>query len=259
MAFLVVLLVGISTYTLQRSFIYFPTPIQPNPQSLLTAGLQPIKLPVTNKLTLNSWYKSPLPNKPVVMYLHGNAGTVRDRLYLTHQFISVGFGVLLLEYRGYGGNSGSPSERGLYQDGRAAMHFLSQQGIPEKKIVLYGESLGTGVATQLATEYPICALVLQSAYTSLIDLARYHYFWLPIPIWDKYDSLSRIRHIHAPILMLHGQLDRVVPYTQGLKLFKQANQPKQWHEFPNKGHNDLWDNNFALIITQFINQYCITD
>lgn len=123
-------------------------------------------------------------------------------------------------------------------------------------MILYGESLGTGVATQLATEFPICALVLQSPYTSLTALARYHYFWLPIPLIDKYDSLSRIQKIHVPTLMLHGQLDEVVPYSQGLTLFKFANQPKKWVAFPDKGHQNLWDARFACVVSQFIHSYC---
>ena len=176
-------------------------------------------------------------------------------MYLAHKFLAAGFGVLLLEYRGYGGNPGKPTELGLYEDARAAMHFLQQQGIPDNNIVLYGESLGTGVATKLATEFPICALVLQSPYTSLSALARCHY-GLPIPLRDKFDSLSRIQKIHVPILMLHGKLDVVVPYSQGLTLFNFANQPKKWIEFPTKGHHDLWDTHFADEVSHFINSSC---
>jgi fermentation-respiration switch protein FrsA (DUF1100 family) len=87
-------------------------------------------------------------------------------------------------------------------------------------------------------------------------LARYHYFWLPIPITDKYDSLSRIQKIHVPVLMLHGQLDEIVPYSQGLTLFNAANQPKKWIDFPTKGHQNLWDEHFARLVIQFINSNC---
>ena len=217
--------------------------------------MQLIKIPVADDLTLSSWYKPPANNMPVILYLHGNAGHIGYRMYLARHFLAAGFGVLLLEYRGYGGNPGKPTESGLYEDGRAAIHFL-QHGIQENQIVLYGESLGTGIATQLATEFSVCSVVLQSPYTSFTALARYHYFWLPIPVLDKYDSLSRIQKIHVPILMLHGKLDDVVPYSQGLALFSQANQHKKWVEYPTKGHHDLWDTNFAHTVINFINDYC---
>lgn len=250
------LLAGVGIYLLQRSLIYFPTTTRPDPQLFLTENMRPIQLLTADGLTLSSWYKAPEENQPVVLYVHGNAGTVGNRMYLTQKFVKAGLGVLLLEYRGYGGNEGSPSEAGLYEDGRAAMQFLSQQGIAEHRTVLYGESLGTGVATQLATEYFICALVLQSPYTSLADLARQHYPWLPIPLRDRYDSLSRMRRIHVPVFMLHGTLDEVVPYSLGQRLFKQANEPKQWKEFPTKGHHDLWDQHFAQLVIEFIQHQC---
>ncbi|MGM9452026.1 alpha/beta hydrolase [Legionella bozemanae] len=253
--FLFILIVTLA-YFLQRHFIYFPSPEKPSLSDFQAEDMQIIKLPVADGLTLSSWYKPAVDNKPTILYLHGNAGHIGYRMYLARQFLSQGFGVLLLEYRGYGGNPGKPTESGLYQDARAAMTFLQQQGVPVNNIVLYGESLGTGVATQMATEFPICSLVLQSPYTSLTALARFHYSWVLMPVIDKYDSLSRIQNIHVPILMLHGKLDEVVPYDQGLALFNHANQPKKWIEFANKGHHNLWDEHFAQIVIHFINTYC---
>ncbi|MCW8444452.1 alpha/beta fold hydrolase [Fluoribacter gormanii] len=250
------ILIATVAYFWQRYFIYFPSSEKPNLQDFQAEDMQIIKIPVVNGLTLSSWYKPPVDKKPVILYLHGNAGHIGYRMPLVRQFLSEGFGVLLLEYRGYGGNSGKPTESGLYQDARAAMQFLQQRGIEGKNIVLYGESLGTGVATQMAIEFPVCALVLQSPYTSLTALARFHYSWLPMPMIDRYDSLSRIQKIHVPILMLHGKLDEVVPYNQGLALFNQANQPKEWIEFSDKGHQNLWNAHFAQAVVHFINVYC---
>ncbi len=255
--FLFILIVTLAYFS-QRSFIYFPSPENPNPKDFQAEDMQIIKIPVTDGMTLSSWYKPSVDKKPVILYLHGNAGHIGYRMYLVRQFLSEGFGVLLLEYRGYGGNPGKPTESGLYQDARGAMHFLQQQGIQGSNIVLYGESLGTGIATQMATEFPVCALVLQSPYTSFTALARFHYPWLPIPVIDKYDSLSRIQKIHVPILMLHGKRDEVVPFNQGLTLFNHANQPKEWIEFPDKGHQNLWDAHFAQVIIHFIHDHCGT-
>lgn len=243
-------------YSLQRYFIYFPSVEKPHRKHFHAEDMQVIKIKVADGLILNAWYKPSIAHKPVIVYLHGNAGHIGFRMDLMRQFLSAGFGVLLLEYRGYGGNPGKPTESGLYEDGRAAMRFLQGEK-QHKPIVLYGESLGTGIATKLAMEFPVCALVLQSPYTSLTALARYHYPLLPIPIIDKYDSLSRMQQIHTPILMLHGKLDEVVPYNQGLTLFNLANRPKQWVEFSTKGHNDLWNEQFVYVVINFINTYCI--
>lgn len=252
--FLFILIVTLA-YFFQRHFIYFPSPEKPNLRDFQAEDMQIIKIPVADGLILSSWYKPAVDNKPTILYLHGNAGHIGYRMYLARQFLAEGFGMLLLEYRGYGGNPGKPTESGLYQDARAAIKFLHQQGV-QKNIVLYGESLGTGVATQIATEFPVCSLVLQSPYTSLTAMARFHYSWVPMPVIDKYDSLSRIQKIHAPVLMLHGKLDEVVPYDLGLTLFNQANQPKKWIEFADRGHHNLWDEHFVQIIIHFINTYC---
>lgn len=250
------ILIWVLAYSLQRYFIYFPSREKPKREEFNAEDMQVILISIAEGLTLSSWYKPATQGKPTLLYLHGNAGHIGYRMYLVRQFLDAGLGVLLLEYRGYGNNPGNPTESGLYDDGRAAIHFLQKQGIPEKHIVLYGESLGTGVATKIATEFSICALVLQSPYTSLRALGRYHYPWLPIPTRDKYDSLSRIHKIHAPVLMLHGKLDVVVPYRQGRALFHEANQPKKWIEFPMKGHLNLWDASYAHTVIDFIKSYC---
>lgn len=246
----------IVAYYSQRHFIYFPASETPNPKDFGAEDMQVIQLPSAKGVTLTSWYKPTENKKPTILYMHGNAGHIGYRMYLARQFLSEGYGVLLLEYRGYGGNPGKPTEAGLYQDARAAVHFLKEQGVPEDHIVFYGESLGTGVATKMATEFSACALVLQSPFTSFTDLARFHYPWIILPVIDKYDSLSRIQQIHVPVLMLHGHLDRIVPYDQGLDLFNQANQPKQWVELKYKGHLDLWNPEFAQKVMDFIQNYC---
>ncbi|WED43033.1 alpha/beta hydrolase [Legionella cardiaca] len=244
-------------YFFQRNLIYFPAKEVPSRQIFHADDMQVIELLTEDGLTINAWYKPALPNKPTVLYLHGNAGHIGYRMPLVRQFLRAGFGVLLLEYRGYGGNKGQPSEQGLYNDGHAALHFLLQTGVAAHSIVLYGESLGTSVATYLAAQTPVCAVVLQSPYTSMAAVARYHYPWIFIPPWDKYDSLSRIAQLKSPLLILHGENDGIVPYEQAQLLFKQAVQPKQFVSIPGKGHNDLWSDSFVLKVIDFINVYCL--
>ena len=244
-------------YIFQRHLIYYPDIQAPVRRVFHAEDMQEVTLQTDDGLSLQAWYKpSTHAHNPTFLILHGNAGNMGSRMPLARQFLDKGEGVLLLEYRGYGGNKGKPSEQGLYTDARAGMRFLEQQGVGLKQIVLYGESLGTGVATKIASEYPVCALVLQSPFVSLTAVGRYQYPWIFIPPKDKFDSFSRMKAIHMPVLILHGTADQVVPYEQGRALFNQANAPKQWVELPNKGHKDLWDRDFIHEVNRFIATRC---
>jgi len=241
-------------YIFQRQFIYLPSTETPRQEDFNAMDMTQVTLTTEDSLKLLAWYKTAKPHQPTLLFLHGNAGHIGYRMPLIRQFIQAGLGILLLEYRGYGSNPGSPSEQGLYQDGRAAMQFLLDQGVTANQIVLYGESLGTGVATKLASEYPVRCVVLQSPFTSMTHLAHYHYPWLILKSWDKFDSLSRMNQINAPLLVIHGKLDTIVPFTQGLEIYKQANQPKSLMTLDKFGHNDLWSApGFVDRIVQFIN------
>lgn len=244
-------------YVWQRHMIYIPAYQTPKPGDYHAQDMQIISLNTEDGVQLKSWYKPAHLGKPTLLYLHGNAGHIGYRMPLAREFIKDGFGVLLLEYRGYGGNPGSPTEQGLYADGRAAMQFLIQQRVQPKQLILYGESLGTGVATQLAVQYPVCAVILQSPFTSLTAVARYHYPWNLIKPWDKFDSLTRIKSINAPLLVLHGKQDRVVPYTQGFRLYNEAIEPKKMAEFAHGDHFNIWSmEQFENEVFQFIKRYC---
>lgn len=255
---IIFLFVTFFIYLFQRHLIYFPTKETPELNKYQANDMKIITLHTKDGLLLSSWYKKAKAGHPTLLYLHGNAGNIGSRIPLVRKFINAGYGVLLLEYRGYGGNMGSPSEQGLYTDGRAALAFLQSQGLSLKRIALYGESLGTGVATKLAAENKVCALVLQSPYTSLSDLASYHYPWILFKPQDKFDLMSIIRTISAPLLILHGKKDDVVPYSQGQIIFKQANQPKKMLSFSNASHNNMWHQpNFAKDVIIFIDKNCI--
>ncbi|MDX2345987.1 MAG: alpha/beta fold hydrolase [Legionella sp.] len=253
-----IILGALLLYLMQRTLVYSPSKITPSQKAFQAEDMQRVKLLTADNISLNAWYKAaPNPKKPTVIVFHGNAGHIGTRMPLARQLIQKGFGILLLDYRGYGGNPGRPSEQGLYQDARAGMAFLKQQHIPMQHTVLYGESIGTGVAVKMATEYPkACALILQSPYTTLTELGEYHYPWIPIAPWDKFDSLGRVKSIHMPLLALHGTQDIVVPYQQGRRLFKAANQPKLWHRIESKGHKDLWTPEFIQTVNDFIAKHC---
>ncbi|WP_298627470.1 alpha/beta fold hydrolase [uncultured Legionella sp.] len=244
-------------YVFQRHLIYFPDRHVPDLKKFRAQDMKVVTLQTKDNITLNSWYMPAQANKPTVLYLHGNAGHIGYRMPLAREFIKSGLGVFLLEYRGYGGNKGSPTEKGFYEDSETALNYLVQQGIKPSAIAVLGESIGTGVATKLASEHQFCALILQSPFTSLTSVAQYHYPWLILKPWDQFNSLTRIKNINSPLLILHGTKDRIVPYTEGLALFEEANKPKKMSTLEHYDHNNLWDSKgFSNEIIHFIKTHC---
>ena len=159
---------------------------------------------------------------------------------------------LLLTYRGYSGNPGKPTEQGLYNDARAAMTFLQSEQIALKCIVLFGSSIGAAVAMQIATEYPVGALIMKAPFTSLPELGQAHYPFLPVK-WlskDRYNNIAKVNKIHLPVLVFHGENDRVVPLRFGKALFAKLSEPKQAVFFPERGHNDLLAPNTVIDFVQ---------
>ena len=187
------------------------------------------------------WMPSSSPALGHLLVFHGNAGSVCDRLPHAELLVAAGFDVLLFDYRGYGSSSGKPSEQGTYRDAGAALAaLLGQAGVDASRVFYLGESLGGAVALALALERRPKGLVLQSAFASVRDMARLHYPFIPAALVpDAYPSLRLIRGLEAPLLVLHGERDDVVPPSQGRALFEAAPGPKQMHVFPGLGHNDL--------------------
>ncbi|GGI87406.1 alpha/beta hydrolase [Legionella impletisoli] len=243
------------TYFWQRSLIYLPVKKMPKLSEFQANDMHEVHIKTADGLSLLSWYKPARFDKPTILYFHGNAGHIGYRVPLIRDYMKEGYGVFLLEYRGYGGNPGRPTEQGLYEDGRAAINYLLQEGVKPSQIVLFGESLGTGVATKIATEQQVCAVILQSPFTSLVELSRYHYPWAFLKPWDRYDSLQRMEAIKAPLLVAHGKRDQIVPFKQGLTIYESAKEPKQLIVLE-RGHNDLWSDAYSKHVHEFINKHC---
>jgi uncharacterized protein len=176
-----------------------------------------------------------------LLLCHGNAGNVGDRVLHAALLTAAGFDVMLFDYRGYGCSSGRPSEQGTYRDARAALRcLLEQPGVDPARLLYFGESLGGAVALDLALERPPAGLVLLSAFTGVRELGRLHYPFVPAALLpDAYPTLRRVQELHAPLLVLHGDRDEIVPLSQGRALFEAAPGPKGMHVFPDLGHNDL--------------------
>lgn len=229
-------------YLYQRNIIYLPERTMEGPVSYGMVGVQELRLATVDKVNIIAWYAPP-PNAdaPVIVYFHGNAGKLADRGEKLSLLQRQGLGVLAVSYRGYGGSGGSPSEEGLYEDGRAAIHYLLNQGIAPDRIALYGESLGSGVAVQMATEFKVRALVLEAPYTSVSQRAAEIYPYIPVRwlLKDHFESLAKITHIHCPVLIFHGEKDPTIPVSHGKRLFEAAEVPKELHLFPEVGHTEF--------------------
>ncbi|MCZ6670668.1 MAG: alpha/beta hydrolase [Acidobacteria bacterium] len=232
-------------WVFQRHLIYIPSGEILPPSPGFPAGLEEVSLETEDGLRLGAWFIPPAGKLPVpaVLVLNGNAGNRSYRSLLAEALSRAGLAVLLFDYRGYGGNPGSPSETGLSLDARAARRYLAgRPDVDASRMVYFGESLGAAVALALAEKYPPAALVLRSPFTSMVDIGRLHYPFLPVRLLlkDHYPSLERIARIRCPILILAGDRDRIIPIRQSRKLFEAAQEPKRFSVIPGADHND-WD------------------
>jgi uncharacterized protein len=251
-----VAVVFIGFYFGQRKLVFHPSQGVITPAEIGQERFKVVQFQTSDGLTLHAWYQA-AAGKATLLMLHGNNGTVASRARPFECYLEHGYGVLLLEYRGYGGNPGTPTEQGVYRDGRAALSYLKQAGVPLEQIVLYGESLGTGIAVQLASEYAVRAVVLQSPYTSMFAVGKYHYPWLPVSqfLHDRFDSISKIGQLHMPIFIVHGAHDRIVPPRMAQQLFAAANPPKEVKYYPEKGHNNLLSPALQQDVLQFLQRH----
>jgi uncharacterized protein len=244
-------------YLRQRQFMYFPDTRSPTLADWNANNFTEVKLRTSDNLSLLAWYKKAKTGQPTLLYLHGNAGHIGYRIPILRPYLDAGLGVLLLSYRGYGGNQGQPTETGLYRDGQAALDFLQKtQSIPPQCIVLFGESLGTGVAVELASRQRVGAVIMQAAYSSMVDMAARHFPFLPSDwlLKDRFDSASKIHQLQTPLLFIHGERDHIVPISLAEKLFHRAPEPKVFHRYPERGHNDLFHQTMANDVLRFVGQ-----
>ena len=238
-----------SVWLFQRRLIYLPGPSPGPPPSCW----QEVHLETSDGLTLDAWL-GPAPPDPAAgaaIVFPGNAGSRIDRLHLGERLTGGGLRVLLVDYRGYGGNPGSPTEEGLALDARAARRFVEENALEQwGPVIYYGESLGAAVAVELTSEYPPDLLVLRSPFTSLVDVGSFHYRFLPIArlLKDRYPSLRRASSITSPVVVIAGRLDRIVPYSQSVRLFEAFPGRKRFVTIEAADHNDatLVDHPFLI-------------
>ena len=242
-ALLAIVALQVAPLLFEKKLIYLPYRELELTPADLGLSFDEVALRTEDGLRLHGWFLPVQDAAHAVLVCHGNAGNIShrlDRTLLLQARLKVS--VFLFDYRGYGKSEGSPDEEGTYADGRAAYQYLLDRGLASDRIVLFGESLGAAVALQLALEKQAAALVLESSFTSIPDMAAAVYPFLPLGrfVRTRYDNLEKIPSVRMPLLILHGTRDRIVPFEQGERLFRAASEPKRFFAIPGAGHNDTF-------------------
>jgi fermentation-respiration switch protein FrsA (DUF1100 family) len=232
----------VTLFFAQRNLIYLRSAPPVDPATVGLSNVEVVALPTSDGETLVAWWSPPQPGKPTVLFLHGNAGTVADRSEAFAFYQGMGLGAMFPEYRGYGGSTGTPSEKGLIADAIAAYDWLLSKGVSPDKIGVVGESIGSGPAVALATTKPVSALALEAPFTSMVDVIAHHYPWLPVRLLlrDRWESERRIAALSVPLLVIHGTADSVVPYALGVRLYDAAPGKKRMITAEGADHGDLF-------------------
>ena len=222
------LVVVVFVFFNQRNLLYHPFENNYNTDNA-NFSYEEIFIPTSNENNLKAWFhKKNLKQKKTLVFFHGNAGDLSNRIYKLNLIKDFDINFLIVAYRGFSGNKGKPSETGLYEDARSTLNWLAKQGVKEDKIILYGESLGTGVSVEVAQNKKFAGIILESPFTSMVDAGKFYYFYLPVSLLlkDRYETVKKLKNIKIPILVMHGKKDKIVPFHMGQKVFEKANQPK---------------------------------
>lgn len=233
---------------LERQLIYFPTRVAedaPVPRVAGASRVEEVWLETDDGVRVHGIHAIRDDAIAELIFFHGNAGNLYDRLDNVAMLVRSGFSVLIIDYRGYGKSEGTPSEEGLYADGEAALrHVARTRGVEPGRIVLFGRSLGSTVAIELGTRVAVGAIIIESGFTSARDLAGVHYSWVPgmllRSMTHEFASLSKVPRLRAPVLYVHGNADSIVPMRMGRQLYEASSEPKEWYEIAGAGHNDTW-------------------
>ena len=244
-------------YFYQRNLLYHPS--ENNYQNdKMQFNYDEIFIKVDEEIQLKSWLiQKDFKKFKTLVIFHGNAGHLSNRIYKLNELYKLDINILLISWRGFSGNKGSPTENNLYTDAKASIKWLNEQGVSNSQIILYGESLGSGIAVEVGKENNFNSIILESPFTSIENSAKIYYPYLPVRLLlkDRYDTISKIKMINTPILIMHGEKDDVVPISMGKELFKKANNPKQSHFTPEDDHMMEFNSILVKKIQDFIEKY----
>lgn len=224
----------------QRRLVYFPSRSYDGTPRDVGLEYEELTLTTSDGVSIGAWYVPSPKAKGSAIFCHGNAGNISHRLEWINLLHDLGLNVLIFDYRGFGRSEGRPSEKGTYEDAETAWrHLVDTRGESPDRIILFGRSLGGGVAIELARRHPPAALVVESTFTNLVDVGQLHFRFIPVRflLIYRYDSIAKVPHIKCPKLFFHGSTDGLIPISLGRKLFEAAAEPKQFIETPG-GHNE---------------------
>jgi len=253
--FAIYFLVLVFLYFYQRNLLYHPNENNYSGDKI-SVDIEKVKIQTADNIELLGWYhKKNLKDYKTLVYFHGNAGSLENRIHKLNHFQDMNINFLIIAWRGFNGNKGKPSERGLYVDGKSAIDWLKKKGVDEKNLILYGESLGTGVATHLAQNKNYAGVILETPFTSMVDAAKNFYPYIPINLLlkDKFENFKKVKNINTPILVMHGEVDQIVPFSMGKKIYEIANNPKYSYFTKYDDHMMEYDENLVLAIKSFFN------
>ncbi len=242
-------LIIIFIYFNQRNLLYHPTENN-YLNDKIEFNYKEVWIETEKDIKLKSWLiKKDLKKNKTLIFFHGNAGNLLNRVHKLNELNKLDINILIISWRGFSGNSGKPTEQNLYIDAKLSIKWLNDLGVSNDKIILYGESLGTGVAVELGQNNTFSSIILESPFTSIAKAAKIYYPYLPVNLLlkDRYDSIDKINKISTPVLIMHGMKDNIVPHEMGIKLFQEANQPK-YSYFP-KDDDHMMDFNEKLLDT----------
>ena len=247
--FIIYFFILVILFFFQRNLLYDPAENNYYGDKL-TVSVDKVRIKTKDNIELLGWYHKKDSNSyKTILFLHGNAGSLENRIHKINHFKDMDINFLLLSWRGFSGNKGQPTEKGIYEDARSAIRWLKGKGLKAEDIVIYGESLGTGVATEIAQNNNFAGVILESPFTSMVDAAKTKYSFFPIRLLlkDKYESNKKIKNIRSPILIMHGEADNIVPFWMGKKMYELANEPK--YSYFSKYDDHMMEYNEKLLNT----------
>ena len=246
-----------AVFFFQRNLLYHPSVDNYLKDQIVKepAEIEKVKITTSDKIDLVGWfYNQNLKKFKTILFFHGNAGVLENRTYKLNHFKNLIVNFLIIAWRGFSGNEGKPNETGLYEDAKSAIKWLHTKGIKEENIILYGESLGTGVAIEIAQNKNYAGIILESPFTSMINLGKKYYPFFPIKLLlkDKFESDKKIKEVSIPVLILHGKKDKIVPFAMGKQIYELANEPKFFYSQEYGDHMIDYDTDLLIALEKFI-------
>ena len=251
------ILLIIVVFFFQRNLLYHPSVNNYSKGVVLQESIEieKAKINTDDDIQLLAWfYNNDIKKFKTILLFHGNAGSLENRIYKLNHFKDLKVNFLIVAWRGFSGNRGKPTEAGLYIDAKSAIKWLNSKGVTEENIILYGESLGTGVAVEIAQNKNYAGIILESPYTSMVHIGQKHYPFFPVKLLlkDKFESHKKIKKISIPVLVMHGRLDNIVPFAMGKKIYELANEPKFFYVQEYGDHMMDYDEKLLNVLKKFI-------